>query len=140
MLLPDQKNQYRTFIGAMLSVMSIIIVLVFASNKINHLLSYTQYKVQSRHHTFHYDNSERITADHGFMLAAAIRSSATENDQYAKIPEEVGSLRFYRNYWTQTDFGYTEIETRPCKIDDFYFADGSEPAQDRGSAMFYETV
>lgn len=124
----------------MLSVMSVIVVLVFASYKINRLLSYTDYKVQSRKHTFHYDNSERIAAEDGLMLAAAIRSSAIEDELYASIPEEIGHLRFYRNYWTQNDFGYKEIKTRPCKVDDFYFADESEPSQSKGSSMFYETV
>ena len=48
LLLPDEKDEYRTFAGALLTVITVIIVLVYAGFKLQTLLDYKDYKVQQK--------------------------------------------------------------------------------------------
>lgn len=49
------------------------------------------------------------------MIAAGIRNSASSDNKDNKPPQEIGSLKFIRTYWTETTYGNDEIATRPCK-------------------------
>ena len=46
--MPDEKDEYRTFAGALLTVITVIIVLVYAGFKLQTLLDYKDYKVQQK--------------------------------------------------------------------------------------------
>ena len=95
MLLPDQKDEYRTFIGAVLTISSIITVLVFATFKIDTLVNYIDYKVQIRTFEEYYDYRDRIDSSSGFMIAAGIpaKGATSAGDP---IPPDIGALKFYR--------------------------------------------
>ena len=58
LLLPDEKDEYRTFAGAILTIFSIVVVLVYAGFKISTLLSYSEYKVQIKNFDEHYTQFE----------------------------------------------------------------------------------
>ena len=56
LLLPDEKDEYRTFAGAVLTICSIFVVMIYAGFKISTLLSYSEYKVQIKLFEDHYDD------------------------------------------------------------------------------------
>lgn len=47
-LLPDEKDTYRTFMGSIMTIVTVIFVMVFAYFKLERLLDYQDYKVQDR--------------------------------------------------------------------------------------------
>ena len=114
-LFPDEKDTYRTFMGAIMTIFTVILVMVFAYFKLERLLEYQIYKIQSRFLEGEFTNTDRITAQDGFMIAAGIRNSASSDNKDNKPPQEIGSLKFIRTHWTETTYGTDEIATRPCK-------------------------
>ena len=45
LLLPDKKDTYRTFTGALMSILSLVLVSVYAGFKINTLVRFSDYKI-----------------------------------------------------------------------------------------------
>jgi len=97
--LPDEKDEYRTFTGAVLTICSIFVILVYAGFKISTLLSYTDYKVQIRSFEEHYTDLDRFNATHGLAIAAGVALDPGET-----IPRSYGSLQFYRRQWREDGF------------------------------------
>ena len=122
-LFPDEKDTYRTLMGSFMTIFSVILVLVYAHFKLARLLDYQIYKIQDRFQEGEFTNTDRITAEDGFMIAAGIRSSAASDERDNVPPKEIGQLKFIRNYWTLETFGYDDIATRPCTQSDFDLGD-----------------
>ena len=79
LLLPDEKDNYRTFCGAILTILSIIAVIVFASMKLSILFNYESYKVQIRNFEDNYSHEHRFTAKEGLAIAAGIVELSNDN-------------------------------------------------------------
>lgn len=60
MLLPDKKDNYRTFAGAFLTILTIIGVAIFAGMKLTILFNFENYKVQIRDFDDVYTSKERF--------------------------------------------------------------------------------
>ena len=113
LLLPDEKDEYRTFAGALLTIVTVITVVVYASLKLVTLFDYNDYKVQIRHFDDFYDMEERLTMEHGLMIAGGIAGQPN-------IPENIGAVNFYRKtYSPSTNLTFTKLETRACTKEDF---------------------
>ena len=113
LLLPDEKDEYRTFAGALLTVITVIIVLVYAGFKLQTLLDYKDYKVQQKVFDDYYNVEIPLTPDDGLMIAAAVT-------RFEQVPPDIGALNFYRKqYSPNTDLNITRLESRPCTRDDF---------------------
>ena len=55
LLLPDRKNEYRTFAGGLLSILTIVLMLYYATYKLNTLITKDDYKVQLRRRERYYE-------------------------------------------------------------------------------------
>ena len=91
------ETEYRTFAGAILTILSIFGVIVYAGMKLDILFNFDDYKVQKRVSQYFYAEDEPFTADQDFMVAAIMIDGAT--DQHVEIPANIGSLKFYRKQW-----------------------------------------
>ena len=111
LLLPDEKDSYRTFSGAFLTILSIIGVTVYAAMKLTIMFSHADYKVQIRDFDSVFTSKERFTADQGFALAAGLIqiSSNTDSDNFLEIPDDIGALRFYRKLITEETGGFVKF-------------------------------
>ena len=74
LLLPDEKDNYRTFAGSILTICSIIAIIVYASLKLNMMFNFDDYKVQERNFKQLYLDTDRFTHKDGFMVAAGLVS------------------------------------------------------------------
>ena len=111
--MPDEKDEYRTFAGALLTVITVIIVLVYAGFKLQTLLDYKDYKVQQKVFDDYFNVEIPLTPDDGLMIAAAVT-------RFEQIPPHIGALNFYRKqYSPNTDQNVTRLDSRPCTRDDF---------------------
>ena len=72
LLLPDGHDTYRTLIGAVLSFLSIVVLLAYGSFKFTKLMDQENFKVQMRDLENQYPSSAVFTATDGFMVAAGL--------------------------------------------------------------------
>ena len=137
LLLPDGKNNYRTFSGALMTIFTFIFVMIYGSHQIRAMIKLEHYKLQIQDLNYYYSDQDVIDASHGFMIAASIPAVIEEQDE--EIPPEIGALNFYRKSWDTNNTDeviFTKLKTRKCQESDFNF--GQESGSD-GSLM-YPTV
>ena len=97
------------------------------------MFNFENYKVQERNYNKEFSNTDRFTQKNDFMVAAALVDGSQKN---IKIPEDVGSFKFYRKTWkTEDGLNFKEIETRPCSRDDFNWGNYSFSDQ---KSLFYQ--
>ena len=77
--LPDGHSQYRTFIGAILSIMTTVLVITYAGFKIRDLMNRYDYKIQVRNENTWYDDFDRLENSQGFMFAARMTTYSTDD-------------------------------------------------------------
>ena len=112
LLLPDEKDMYRTLAGALLTIFSVVLVLVYAGYKVGILVSLSDYKIQVRTQERYFDMNERFDQNLGLMIGASIPSWGNFRTE---IPANIGALKFYIKKWSPTeDIIFDEVETRPC--------------------------
>ena len=70
LLLPDEKDEYRTFCGSLLTLFTLLTVSVYAGLKLKILTGYLDYKVQVRNYSEFYKDTDRFQKN--FMVAAGI--------------------------------------------------------------------
>ena len=121
-LLPGEEDRYRTFLGSMLSLVTICILVGYGTFKTLDLLNYEDYQVQPRLKENFYDTDETLnSSEYRFAVAAAITSYDGKPD-IVEDPE-IGEIKFFMKKWDVYDpsveFGFTELETRPCEMSDF---------------------
>ena len=99
LLLPDGRNEYRTFAGAILSLATICIVMAYGSNKLERLLGRDDFKIQRYVEEYLYEVKEAYNyKDNGFMIAATM-TGLHDVGGPKNIPPEMGALRFYRKFY-----------------------------------------
>ena len=135
LLLPDEKDEYRTFAGAILTICTFFLGLIYAVIKLQILFGYEDYKVQSRDFGEYYKETDMFTHLDGFAVAAGI-PTGPYGQAHTGVPQNVGALKFYRKEYTPgSAIDFVEIPTRKCSRKDFNFGDGS----DTSDALFYLT-
>ena len=95
LLLPDEKDEYRTFAGSILTICTFIVVLIYATIKLQILFGYEDYKVQISEYVNFYAETDRFTHLDGFAVAAGIWTGDGD-----VLPLNVGQLKFYRKQWS----------------------------------------
>ena len=127
--LPDNKERYRTFLGAILSVLTIIAVLAYGGYKFLVLFDYADYKVQAAVSENFYDLMDSFESPKGFNIAAGV----TRYDSTAEVVEDpdYGTVKFYLKSYGLGEPGiaFDELPTRMCEpASDFNDVDGSNPS------------
>ena len=74
MLLPDGKDYYRTFLGAMLTLMTIIVVVSYMLWKLQIVSNQDEAKLQIKDLQNFYTSDDTFGTPQRFMIAAAITS------------------------------------------------------------------
>ena len=140
LLLPDGKNEYRTFVGATLSLFTVVIVLIYGSFKIQQLVDLEDYKVQLRQEDDAFGETEKFGFDEGFVVAAGILSAFEWEDESTpveEVPPEIGAFGFYIKHFSQeAGLHWTKVPTRPCTAKDFDF----DPDESNPDSLFLKTV
>ena len=102
-LLPDEKANYRTFLGSLLSLLTIFLLIGFAAYKLTAISVNSDYKIQLHDQKFFYDASDEFTfQDHGFMVAAAI--TAYDGSPADITDPEIGEVKFYMKKFGDVPF------------------------------------
>ena len=138
LLLPDGKNEYRTFAGAILSLVTIGIVISYGSNKVTRLYSRSDFKIQRYVEEFLFEKTIPLNqTQSGFAVAYSITGvEGTAGPQ--AIPPEIGALRMYHKYYDPEVWPtFTPVESRPCTDEDFRFGLNDT---DKPDALFYPTI
>lgn len=69
----------------------------------------------------YFDSSHKFKpVESGFKIAATVSAFDTNPDPIED--ERIGTIKFYIKSWSNaigTDFGFKELDARPCSIDDF---------------------
>ena len=136
--LPDGKNEYRSFVGSVLTLLTFINLLSFIVYKLLALVSFSEYTFQ--HHTQeNYFDSEDIfkASDSNFMVAAGI--TAYDGSSEIITDPSIGELKFYKKGWSgaETPSGlFQPIATKTCAQSIFYHSDDIE---NTGDTRFYLT-
>ena len=136
LLLPDGKNEYRTFTGAVLSLCTILIVIFYGGIKTRALVGREDFKIQKYVEESYYDSMEKFTYEDGFAVAASLTG---EDNEYRPKQEDpkFGALNFYHKMYSATEeLKFVPISSRPCKREDFNFGK-SDPNED---GLFYPTI
>ena len=144
MLLPDGKNEYRTFTGAMLSILTIMVVLTYASFKFNAMIMREEFNLRSMDLASDFLETERFDESHGFIVAAGViayqtlSTSSYQNwrDSRIEIPPEIGAFNFYFKVFDPINgVQWKQIETKWCEPEDFDVEDYPNPR-----SRFYKTL
>lgn len=104
---------YRTLAGALLTIFSVVLVLVYAGYKVGILVSLSDYKIQVRTQERFFEITEKFDQSLGLMIGASIPSWGNFRTE---IPTSIGALKFYVKKWSpaEGDIVFEEVETRPC--------------------------
>ena len=74
MRLPDGEPKYRTMCGAILTIITLLILIVAASLKLSNMFSFRDYTVLQHITENFFENTDRVGVDEGFMVAATLAS------------------------------------------------------------------
>ena len=129
LLMPGGDDEYRTFLGSLISIFILCLILGFAGYKLGDLIEFNDYKLQEAEQENFFKANETFTAEQGFQVAACI----TSYDGSSKVIEDptIGELKMYTKAWdaldpeTKGSLIWTELETHLCKKEDLNDVDGS---------------
>jgi hypothetical protein len=94
-LLPDKHQYYRSFLGAMLSILMVTLVLAFTVYRFVSLSEKWTYYVAENYHRFAFGATEAFKSKDGFAVAVGITEFDGKSIQdYVEDPS-VGTLKFY---------------------------------------------
>ena len=95
--LPDGKEKYRTLLGSILSVFTIILMGSYAYIKLVKLLRYQDYVINESYREHFYETSFTFSQADGFQVAAAV-TNFDGNPEEIEDPE-IGEVKFYLKQW-----------------------------------------
>lgn len=96
-MLPDGHDTYRTFIGALLSLCTIVIILTTGVYKLTTLVSNDEYQVQLRTIENEFATNATFGSANGFAVAAAVTSFDGSSEDITD--PEIGEIKFYLKSW-----------------------------------------
>ena len=135
LLLPDGKNEYRTFTGAVLSLCTILIVIFYGSFKTSALVGRDDFTIQRFVEESYFENTAKFGFKDGFALAATLTD---EDGTYRPKQQDpaYGALNFYRKTYVPSVLTFEPIATRPCTREDFSFGRNDK----NEDSIFYPTI
>ena len=117
LLLPDGHDTYRTFIGALLSLCTIVVILTTGVYKFTTLVSNDEYQVQLRTIENEFATNATFGSANGFAVAAAVTSFDGSSEDITD--PEIGEIKFYLKSWDvdAQDKGifFTELKQKVCQ-------------------------
>ena len=72
MILPDGKDTYKSFLGSMFSLITIILLSIYGIFKLLSLMNYSDYNVQVSMKENFYAAEDRFGFEDGYMMAAGL--------------------------------------------------------------------
>ena len=132
-LLPNKKQDYKSFLGVCLSIMTFIILLSYGSYKMGDLIGFENYKLQIQIQENYFPANETFGEDQGLIYAAAM------TDYGGEIAEDptIATLKFYyKTFGRETDNGsvnFRPVRTKACLEEDLPNSNGSNSE----SSKFY---
>ena len=136
-MLPDHEQNYRTFLGSILTLITWITLGMYICYKFLILWNIEEYSLQEAFVEDYFESDETFTSENGFMIAAAVTSYDGKSDDIED--ETIGTIKMYYKQWDVYDeenggLRFTQIPLRPCLPSDFNTVDGSNEA-----SKFYPT-
>lgn len=107
-LLPENQMEYRSFLGACLTIMTLLLLISFSGYKMIDLLGYDNYKLQVSTQSDFFPTEETFGEANGLQYAAILTNFSGD------IVEDptIATLKFYYKSWGgEEDFG--ELNFRP---------------------------
>ena len=101
LLLPDRQQHYRTFLGSLLTILTISIILPYVVWKVTIMVSMTDYKLQIQDFENYYSLDRTFGMEQNFMIAGAITTADTSNE--IETDPSIGELKFYIKSWGNAD-------------------------------------
>lgn len=98
-MLPDENRFYRSFLGATLTLVSLISLLAFLTYRVVSMTQLIQYTIYDTNHLFHYEATDAFLPEDGFAVAAGITAYDGKNLTDYKEDEQIGTLKFYRKHF-----------------------------------------
>ena len=123
--MPDHKEEYRTCVGALLSVVSLLLLVIYASYKFQVLTNLHDYTVQEALLKNHFEVEQHISSANGFAIASAITKYDGSSEVFDR--SDMGMIQFYLKKWGKVDdsgkeeFRFVRLPTKYCAPD--YFND-----------------
>lgn len=72
LLLPDENGMYRTFLGTVLSILTLVMIITFGGFKTSQLVGMLDYKVQTHEMLEYFEATDKFGYQDGFSIAAGI--------------------------------------------------------------------
>ena len=72
LLMPGNTDQYRTVLGTIFTILTLLLVMSYGSYKFQVLLDYQDYKLKEEIQQEFYEPMEPFTFDDGFAVAAGV--------------------------------------------------------------------
>ena len=72
MILPDGKDTYKSFLGSMFSLITIILLSMYGIFKLLSLMNYSDYNVQVSSKENYYVSEDSFGFEAGYMMAAGL--------------------------------------------------------------------
>ena len=129
-LLPDSREQYSSFLGTVLSLLTMLLLGAYLSHRFTVLWLQEEYKITQYSEENYFDVFERFSVADGFKVAAGV---TTYDGTRGLIEDpEIGTVKFYLKYYNNPDFeeefGFHELESEYCDpVVDFNDVDDSNP-------------
>ena len=116
-LLPDHQSQYRTFLGSMLSIITILLILVYGGYKIVLYFKREEFTVNQTRQSYYFGLEDEFSQSHGLAIAAGAVSEGYDGIRDFSIDPEIGQLKFYLKTWDITGPDLTKhyIDFKPIK-------------------------
>ena len=133
-LMPDHESTYRSAVGTMLSILTLILMVSYSTYKLIDLIELNDYKIQEVKREKYFHNKVPLSQEQGFQVAAAITSYDESSESIEDV--EIGTIKFYIKWWRDAEseedgddddvWGFREVKTKPCNPErDFNDEDGS---------------
>ena len=119
------NDRYRTFLGAILSIGSVMTLLLYTIYKVIMMFSFKEYQIQVHDHENYYERDDQWGTSE-FMLAAAV--TAFDGSSLDITDPSIGELKLYRKQWQGSNGDSSaeflkEVEMRPCNIEELLRTD-----------------
>ena len=94
-MMPNQNDYYRSYLGTFMSLLTIIIIISYASFKFRDLLQFSDYQLLEIIQENYFTDQDTFSTDDGFHVAAGIIDL---NNPYVEDPE-IGIPKMFIKYW-----------------------------------------